>query len=66
MPLLGEVPGVPGAWVATGHNCWGMLNAPASGRAMAELLCDGVSSSLDLFPFDPSRLEAAQLGFASV
>ncbi len=56
MPLLGEVPGIPGAYVATGHNCWGMLNAPASGRAMAELLCDGASSSLDLSPFDPARL----------
>lgn len=56
MPLLGKVPGVPGAYVATGHNCWGMLNAPASGRAMAELLCDGVASSIDLTPFDPARL----------
>ena len=60
MPLLGAVPDVPGAWVATGHNCWGMLNAPASGRAMAELLCDGASSSLDLSPFDPARLEPVQ------
>ena len=61
MPLLGAVPGVPGAWVATGHNCWGMLNAPASGRAMAELLCDGASSSLDLSPFDPARLEPVRI-----
>ena len=57
MPLLGAVPGVPGAYLATGHNCWGMLNAPASGRAMAELLCDGVSSSVDLSPLDPARLD---------
>ena len=60
MPLLGPVPDVPGAYVATGHNCWGMLNAPASGRAMAELLCDGTSSSVDLAPFDPARLEAVR------
>ncbi len=56
MPLLGAVPGVPGAYIATAHNCWGMLNAPASGKAMAELLCDGKSSSIDLTPFDPARL----------
>ena len=61
MPLLGAVPGAPGAYVATGHNCWGMLNAPASGKAMAELLCDGASSSVDLSPFDPARLEAVRI-----
>ena len=65
MPLLGAVPGVPGAYVATGHNCWGMLNAPASGRAMAELLCDGASSSIDLAPFDPGRLEPVRLDCAA-
>ena len=65
MPLLGPIPGVPGAYVATGHNCWGMLNAPASGRAMAELLCDGASSSVDLSPFDPARLEAVRVDAAA-
>ena len=66
MPLLGAVPDVPGAYVATGHNCWGMLNAPGSGRAMAELLCDGASSSIDLSPFDPARMEAIRLESAAV
>jgi len=65
MPVLGAVPGVPGAYVATGHNCWGMLNAPASGRAMAELLCDGASSSIDLAPFDPGRLEPVRIESAA-
>ncbi|MDX1433036.1 MAG: FAD-dependent oxidoreductase, partial [Gammaproteobacteria bacterium] len=31
LPVMGEVPGVAGAYVATGHSCWGILNAPASG-----------------------------------
>ena len=65
MPLLGAIPDAPGAYVATGHNCWGMLNAPASGRAMAELLCDGTSSSVDLAPFDPARLEAVRIDSAA-
>ena len=65
MPLLGAVPDVPGAYLATGHNCWGMLNAPASGRAMAELLCDGASSSIDLSPFDPARLEPVRIDSAA-
>ena len=38
LPLIGAVPGVAGAYVATGHSVWGMLNAPATGEAMAELI----------------------------
>ena len=55
LPLIGRVPGLPGAYVATGHGPWGMLNAPATGLALAELIVAGASSSLDLEPFDPAR-----------
>lgn len=55
LPLIGAVPGVSGAYVATGHSVWGILNAPATGEAMAELLTDG-EARLDLSPFDPGRL----------
>ena len=48
LPLIGPVPGVAGAFVATGHGPWGMLNAPATGRALAELIVDGAASSVDL------------------
>ena len=57
LPLMGEVPGVAGAFVATGHNCWGILNAPASGAAMAELIAEGDSTSVDLAPFTPARFQ---------
>ena len=56
LPLLGQIPGVSGAFVATGHNCWGILNAPASGLAMTELIVDGYAKTVDLSPFDPRRL----------
>jgi len=56
LPLIGAVPGATGAFVATGHGPWGMLNAPATGRALAELIVDGAASSVDLRPFDPARL----------
>jgi glycine/D-amino acid oxidase-like deaminating enzyme len=56
IPLVGRVPGAAGAYVATGHGPWGMLNAPGTGLAVAELIADGKSTSLDLRPFDPSRL----------
>jgi glycine/D-amino acid oxidase-like deaminating enzyme len=55
LPLIGHVPGVAGAYVATGHGPWGMLNAPATGRALAELMIDGAASLVDLRAFDPAR-----------
>jgi glycine/D-amino acid oxidase-like deaminating enzyme len=60
LPLIGAVPGVAGAFVATGHGPWGMLNAPATGRALAELIVDGAASSVDLRAFDPARLAPAR------
>ena len=55
LPLIGALPGVEGAYVATGHSCWGILLAPATGLAMAELVLDGAAASVDLAPFDPAR-----------
>jgi len=56
LPLMGAMPGVDGAYVATGHNVWGMLNAPATGEAMSELILDGEASQVDLTPFALGRL----------
>lgn len=56
LPLIGPVPGVQGAYVATGHSVWGILNAPATGEAIADLIFDGGSREIDLSPFDPARL----------
>ncbi len=55
LPLIGRVPGVAGAYVATGHGPWGMLNAPATGLALAEMITDGKPAAVDLGPFDPAR-----------
>src|SRR5437899_829584 len=55
LPLIGRIPGVAGAYVATGHGPWGMLNAPATGLALSELIADGAASLVDLRPFDPAR-----------
>jgi glycine/D-amino acid oxidase-like deaminating enzyme len=60
LPLIGRVPGVAGAYVATGHGPWGMLNAPATGLVLAELITDGAATSVDLRPFDPARLAPAR------
>ncbi|XP_076926849.1 D-amino-acid oxidase-like [Bidens hawaiensis] len=55
VPVIGEVPGMKGCYVATGHSCWGILNGPATGAAMAELVMDGCSTIVDLARFSPAR-----------
>jgi glycine/D-amino acid oxidase-like deaminating enzyme len=56
LPIIGAIPGSRGAYVATGHSVWGILNAPATGEAMAELIVDGAARTVDLSHFDPGRL----------
>jgi glycine/D-amino acid oxidase-like deaminating enzyme len=58
LPLIGALPELESAHVATGHNVWGILNAPATGEALAELIVDGAAQNVDLGAFDPRRLPA--------
>ena len=58
LPLIGAIPDAPGAYVATGHSVWGILNAPATGEAVAELILDGATRAVDLSSFSPARLAA--------
>ena len=53
LPLIGPMPNLQGAYVATGHSCWGILNAPATGEAMAELIVNGKTTHVDLTNFKP-------------
>ena len=55
VPVIGGVPGIRGCYVATGHSCWGILNGPATGAAMAELVLDGRATIVDLTVFSPAR-----------
>ena len=54
-PIIGKVPMMNGLYMAAGHSCWGILQGPATGEAMAELVSLGKCSHVDLSPFDPSR-----------
>jgi glycine/D-amino acid oxidase-like deaminating enzyme len=68
LPLIGAIPGLDGAYVATAHSVWGILNAPATGEAMAELIVDGEAEHVDLAPFAPGRLrpfDASRLRMAA-
>mmetsp|Transcript_7359 Transcript_7359/g.13237 ORF Transcript_7359/g.13237 Transcript_7359/m.13237 type:complete len:372 (-) Transcript_7359:376-1491(-) len=54
-PLIGPIPGVQGGFVAAGHSVWGILQGPVTGKAVAELLIDGSSTTLDLDSFSLQR-----------
>lgn len=47
-PILGPAPGAAGLWLSVGWGGHGFMHAPAAGRAMAELILDGASHSLDI------------------
>lgn len=42
--------------LSAGHSCWGILNGPATGLVMAELIAEGKASSVDIRKLDPQRL----------
>jgi glycine/D-amino acid oxidase-like deaminating enzyme len=54
-PWIGEVGGTKGLIVAAGHTCWGIQNAPATGKLVSELVFEGVTKSAKLGGCDPSR-----------
>ena len=58
LPIMGRVPGLEGAYLATGHGRQGILMSPACGQAMADLILDGSTDCIDLAPFDPARFAA--------
>jgi glycine/D-amino acid oxidase-like deaminating enzyme len=55
LPVMGNIPNYTGAYISAGHNCWGILWAPVSGLAMAEMLIEDKCNVIDLTAFDPAR-----------
>ncbi|HEV2107667.1 MAG TPA: FAD-dependent oxidoreductase [Thermomicrobiales bacterium] len=56
IPVLGRVPGIENAYVATGHGPSGLQLGPVSGAAVADLL-QGKQPEIDLRPFSPERFQ---------
>lgn len=52
-PLIGET-NVENLFLCLGHSCWGINNAPGSGKVMSELLLEGRAKSADILSLDPS------------
>lgn len=55
LPFIGEVPGVEGLYLASGHFRNGVLLAPITGKLIAEVLT-GKAPSLDMEPFSIKRI----------
>ena len=54
LPMLGAVPDVDGAFVATGHGATGLMLGPYSGKVVADLV-RGAEPDVDLSAFEPDR-----------
>ncbi|KAH8598369.1 FAD dependent oxidoreductase [Bisporella sp. PMI_857] len=53
-PMVGYTE-LAGLILATGHSCWGISNAPATGKAISELIIDGKVSCMNVASLDPRR-----------
>ncbi|QPG73737.1 hypothetical protein FOA43_001050 [Brettanomyces nanus] len=59
-PLIGET-NVANLILASGHSCWGINNAPATGLLVSEILLDGEAKSCDISALNPSLYFDASL-----
>ena len=60
-PILGPVDGINGLYVAAGFSGHGFKLSPVIGELMAEQICEGHTTLVDLGLFSPSRFEANRL-----
>jgi glycine/D-amino acid oxidase-like deaminating enzyme len=54
LPVLGEAPGWPGLFLASGHGHFGMTGGPPSARLIASLMT-GAPLPVDQAPYRPDR-----------
>jgi len=60
-PVLDEIPGIDGLYVAAGFSGTGFKTAPAVGAAMSELILTGHSKAADLSAFSYTRFMTGKL-----
>ncbi|KAL4872078.1 hypothetical protein BDV12DRAFT_6024 [Aspergillus spectabilis] len=51
-PLVGHT-GTKGLYLAAGHTCWGIQNAPGTGKLISEFVFDGRAKSANISSLDP-------------
>jgi D-amino-acid dehydrogenase len=62
LPIIGRLPGLTNAWVATGHGMLGVTLGPATGRALTTAIGTGAVPDM-LAPFSPTRFLNARGGW---
>ncbi|KAI1329443.1 FAD dependent oxidoreductase [Xylariaceae sp. FL0255] len=55
-PYIGQVGKTKGLLVAAGHTCWGIQNAPGTGKLVSEIVFDGKAKSARLGGCDPQSV----------
>lgn len=63
-PIVGPT-GIQGLWLATGHDEWGIQNAPGTGLVMSEMIFDGAAHSADCESLDPKHFLKRDCGNAA-
>ncbi len=60
-PILGEVPGVPGFFLANGFSGHGVMHAPATGKILADLILTGKTELIDATSLNLDRFAENRL-----
>ncbi len=61
IPVIGPVPGIPGAWLGFGHHHIGLTAGPATGRLLAQMIV-GTKTNLDASAYSPARFARKNQG----
>ncbi len=65
LPIIGQVPALANAWLATGHNMLGLSLATGTGRLLGELMT-GTPPHIDAAAYSPSRFaRSSRVGVAA-
>ncbi len=59
--IIGEYPGIDGLYIITGFSGHGVMEAPAAGQALAELIIEGEYKTIDLSPLSIKRFKQGKL-----
>lgn len=57
LPIIGQVPRLKNAYLATGHNMVGVMTAPGTGKLIAELIA-GEGPHIPAQPYSPNRFHS--------
>jgi sarcosine oxidase subunit beta len=60
-PILGEVPGVPGFYLANGFSGHGVMHAPATGKILSDLILTGKTALVDVSLLSLSRFAGGRM-----